>query len=70
VHRSSYLQVPDWQSALPEQHLFAGEVLAVLHVNSMENLDEAKQRLSRAFTIGREQPSLPPLIYDVIRSKV
>jgi pyrimidine-nucleoside phosphorylase len=47
----------------------AGEVLAVLHVNSMENLDEAKQRLSRAFTIGREQPSLPPLIYDVIRSK-
>ncbi|WP_232294358.1 hypothetical protein [Syntrophaceticus schinkii] len=47
----------------------AGEVLAVLHVNSLENLDEAKQRLSRAFTIGREQPSLPPLIYDVIRSK-
>lgn len=46
----------------------AGEVLAVLHVNSTENLDEAKQRMSQAFTIGREQPSLPPLIYDVIRS--
>ncbi|HHV34088.1 MAG TPA: thymidine phosphorylase [Syntrophomonadaceae bacterium] len=45
----------------------AGEVLAVLHVNSTENLDEAKRRMSQAFTIGRKKPSLPPLIYDVIR---
>lgn len=46
----------------------AGEALAVLHVNSTDNLDEAKRRMSLAFTIGREQPPLPPLIYDVIRS--
>ena len=44
----------------------AGEPLAVLHVNNTGNLNEAKERLVRAFTIGSERPSLPPLIYDVI----
>lgn len=44
----------------------AGEPLAVLHVNDTGNLNEAKERLVRAFTIGSERPSLPPLIYDVI----
>jgi pyrimidine-nucleoside phosphorylase len=41
-----------------------GETLAVLHINSEENLEDAKKRLSEAFTIGPEQQHLPPLIYD------
>lgn len=44
-----------------------GETLAVLHINSDENLEEAKKRISEAFTIGPEHQPLPPLIYDIIR---
>ncbi|MDD2555358.1 MAG: thymidine phosphorylase [Syntrophaceticus sp.] len=43
------------------------EILAVLHINNEQNLEEAKKRLSAAFTIGPEQQPQPPLIYDVIR---
>jgi len=44
-----------------------GETLAVLHVNSAENLLEAERRMSGAFVIGARRPAAPPLIYDVIR---
>jgi pyrimidine-nucleoside phosphorylase len=45
----------------------AGETLAVLHVNSAENLLEAQRRMSGAFVIGARRPAAPPLIYDVVR---
>jgi pyrimidine-nucleoside phosphorylase len=47
--------------------IIKGETLAVLHINSDENLEEAKMRISEAFTIGPEHQPLPPLIYDIIR---
>jgi len=43
-----------------------GEPLAVLHVNSRDNLDEVKERVKKSFAIGQERPQLPPLIYDII----
>lgn len=46
--------------------VFQGETLAVLHVNSEENLSEVVKRVEGAFVISAERPELPPLIYDLI----
>jgi pyrimidine-nucleoside phosphorylase len=44
-----------------------GTPLAVLHVNRTDNLDEVKERVKNAFVIGPDSPTLPPMIYDVIK---
>jgi pyrimidine-nucleoside phosphorylase len=46
--------------------VFKGETLAVLHVNSEENLSEAVKQVEGAFVISAERPELPPLIYGLI----
>lgn len=44
----------------------AGEPLAELHVNDDRRLDEARERLLGAFTIGVEQPTVRPLLYGLV----
>lgn len=43
-----------------------GEPLAVIHANSMEKLDEAEDRLLKAYEFTSEKPVLEPLIKEII----
>lgn len=43
-----------------------GEILAMLHINREDNLGEALERCSRAFSIVPERPNPAPLVYQVI----
>lgn len=43
-----------------------GETLAVLHSNHEERLEEVKNRVLRAYTIGEERPGKAKLIYGVV----
>ncbi len=43
-----------------------GEPLAVIHANSMEKLEEAEERLLKAYEFTSEKPVLEPLIREII----
>ncbi|SJZ62041.1 pyrimidine-nucleoside phosphorylase [Selenihalanaerobacter shriftii] len=43
-----------------------GDRLASLHVNGQSNLEAAKEKLLRAYTIGSDAPEERPLVYEVI----
>ncbi len=44
-----------------------GETLATIHHNDKDRLEEARERLEKAFQIGEEKKEPRPLIYDVIK---
>ena len=46
-----------------------GETLAVLHFNDSIKFKQAKQKLSTAFNIDNEKPTIKPLILDVVDNK-
>ncbi len=43
-----------------------GELLATLHTNRKAAVDAAKEKISRAFSIGNRQPDAEPLVYSVM----
>ncbi|MBQ7450786.1 thymidine phosphorylase [bacterium] len=43
-----------------------GEILFTVYANSLENIDEVKQKAQKAFVIEENKIPLEPLIYDVI----
>ena len=45
-----------------------GDPLMVIHYSSSSRLDEAVERLKRAYVIGDDTPEAKPLIYKMIRS--
>ncbi|PUU94611.1 MAG: pyrimidine-nucleoside phosphorylase, partial [Halanaerobium sp.] len=44
-----------------------GDTLAVLHYNDSSNLEEAKQKLLKAFTITEAEKAKNKLIYEIIK---
>ncbi len=44
-----------------------GEPLLYIHANDLSRLEEARQRLLRAFAFSESEPQAPPLMYEVIR---
>jgi pyrimidine-nucleoside phosphorylase len=47
----------------------AGQPLCEIHANDQERLAQAQARLRRAFTLGLEPVTPPPLIHEVIRGR-